>query len=402
MEKAEQAPTLELGQIKKYFPYHRICLVKVLLLLINGILFSNSCNLNKVKKKGSVLLGKPVNPESLYTRFIRFFKMKGAEGFVLGLLQLVLGMALPYMGGNSISHCIAIDRTNWKLGKTNINILYIGLVLGNGRFIPLYFKLLDKKGNSSQGERAELFEQFRAIFNMLINFSFVIVGYRGFIGEKWFSYLVGSSYEFVMRTRHKDYLGLLAGQLGPSVEKLHKKIAGAVNRYGYCVFPIEIKGKVFYYHVRKKRKGGRNHANEKDGYIRFISTSIDHQWVVGQYDKRWKIEVFFEDSKTKGFDLEAINFTAEPKIRLMVAICAVCYLLCLVHGIIDYQNKNPRIKLDKKSGKHYHRTSVFTKGYEIVEQRLFHVTQLIQMMNQLISMQFTINQTVILQKLYNS
>jgi len=167
-----------------------------------------------------------------------------------------------------------------------------------------------------------------------------------------------------------------------------------------CVFPIEIEGKTFYYHARKKRKGDKNYPKEKDKYIRFISTSIDHQWVIAQYDKRWKIEVFFEDSKMKGFDLEAINFTKEPKIRLMVAICAVCYMLCLIHGLIDYEKRKPRFKLDKKSGRWYHRTSVFTKGYEIVEQKLFHLTQLIEMMNRLLSIQFTINQSVIKQNLY--
>ena len=168
----EKSPTLELEQIKKFFPNHRICVVKVLLILINGIMLCNSCNLNKIKKKASLLLGKEVNPSSLYTRFIRFFKMKGTEGFVLGLLQLVLSMALGYIGDNSIIHCIAIDRTNWKLGKININILYIGFVLGNGRFIPIYFHLLDKKGNSSQQERIDLFEKFKAIFNTLVDFYF--------------------------------------------------------------------------------------------------------------------------------------------------------------------------------------------------------------------------------------
>ena len=34
---------MELEQIKKYFSNHRICLVKVLLILINGIMLSNSC-----------------------------------------------------------------------------------------------------------------------------------------------------------------------------------------------------------------------------------------------------------------------------------------------------------------------------------------------------------------------
>lgn len=326
--------------------------------------------------------------------------MKGIEGFVLGLLQLVLSMALSFIGDSSTIHCIAIDRTNWKIGKININILYLGLVLENGRFIPLYFNLLAKRGNSSQQERMDLFEEFKTIFDTLVDFTFVIVGDREFIGVKWFAYMAGSSYEFVMRIRHKDYAKILAQQLDISVEKLHKKIDRQIKKHGYCAFPIEIEGKIFYYHARKKRKGDKSYPKEKDKYIRFISTSLDHQWVIKQYDRRWKIEVFFEDSKTKGFDLEAINFTAESKIRLMVAVCAVCYMLCLIHGLIDYEKRTPRFKLDEKSGRMYHRTSVFTNGYEIVEQMLFHLTQLIEMINRLLSPQFTINQAIIKQNLY--
>ena len=84
----------------------------------------------------------------------------------------------------------------------------------------------------------------------------------------------------------------------------------------------------------------------------------------------------------------------------MVATCAVCYMLCLIHGIVEYKKRKPRFKLDKKSGKMYHRTSVFTKGYEIVEQKLFNLTQLADMINRLMSPHFSVNQSVIAQNLY--
>ena len=395
----KKVPTLEWEQIKQFFPNHRICLVKVFLLLIKGILLTNSCNLNKVKKKGSILLGEVTNVNSLYTRFIRFFKMKGIEGFILGVLHLALSMALPYIG-DSASHCIAIDRTNWKLGKININILYIGLVLGNGYFIPLYFNLLFKRGNSSQAERIDLFNQFKTIFSALVGYSFVVVGDREFIGENWFYYLVNNSYDLVMRIRRKDYAKLLAEQLGISVERLNKKIDRKVKKHGYCVYPIEIKGVTLYYHVYPKRKGDRSYPNEKDKYIRFISNSIDHKWVAEQYDRRWKIEVFFEDSKSKGFDLESIGFTDAPKIRLMVAICAVCYLICLIQGIIAYQIRPTRTKLDKKTKKFYKRISVFTRGYELIEQLIIQLSQLVELINRRISPDYLINYDSIYDNMY--
>lgn len=397
----KNGPTLELRKIKEFFPNHRICLVKVLLLLINGILLVNSCNLNKIKKKASLLLGKPTKSGTLYTRFIRFFKMKGIEGFTLGVLNLSLSMVLSFVGYSEI-YCIAIDRTNWKIGKTNINILYIGLVLGNRYFIPLFFRLLDKKGNSSQSERIALFKQFKSVFNGFANFSFVVVGDREFIGADWFHDLAQNGYDFVMRIRRKDYTQALAGQLNKTVKQLHKGIDKKIKKYGYCVYPIDIQGVTLYYHVFPKRKGDRSYANEKDPYIRFISSSIDAQWVAEQYDKRWKIEVFFEDSKCKGFDLESMGFYAAPKIRLMVAICAVCYVLCLIQGIIAYEVKPPLMKIDSKTNKTYKRVSVFSKGYERLEYIIVTLVSLVELMDSLINPNYSINNKAIQDYMYHS
>ena len=374
---------MDIAQVKKFFPKHRKCLVKVLLILVNCILQANSCNLNKAKKKGSIVLNKLTKAATLYTRFIRFFKMKGIEGFVIGIMQLVLSMALPYLGREPY-YCLSIDRTNWKLGKLHINILYIGLVLSNGYFIPVFFMLLDKQGNSNQAERIDLMEGFKQVFTLFSDSLFVLVGDREFIGRTWFLYLLKSKYEFVLRLRKTDYLEAIAEQMGLSVEQLHKKIKRKVKSRGYCVLAFEIEGKTFYYHVRKRQVEQSNNKGEEDEYIRFLSTSSDHFWVIRQYDRRWKIEVFFEDIKTKGFDLEAISFSQFPKIRLMVAICSLCYILCLIQGIIAYQIREPRKKYDKQTNKWYHRTSVFTKGYEILEQIATKISKLVKVViNQL-------------------
>ena len=225
---------MDIAQVKKFFPKHRKCLVKVLLILVNCILQANSCNLNKAKKKGSIVLNKLTKAATLYTRFIRFFKMKGIEGFVIGIMQLVLSMALPYLGREPY-YCLSIDRTNWKLGKLNINILYIGLVLSNGYFIPVFFMLLDKQGNSNQAERIDLMEGFKQVFTLFSDSLFVLVGDREFIGRTWFLYLLKSKYEFVLRLRKTDYLEAIAEQMGLSVEQLHKKIKRKVKSRGYCV-----------------------------------------------------------------------------------------------------------------------------------------------------------------------
>ena len=49
---------------------------------------------------------------------------------------------------------LAIDRTRWQ----SLNILVISLIY-NRRAIPLYFELLEKKGNSNLPEQTEALEK---------------------------------------------------------------------------------------------------------------------------------------------------------------------------------------------------------------------------------------------------
>jgi hypothetical protein len=54
---------------------------------------------------------------------------------------------------------LSMDRTNWRWGKSDINILMLGIVF-KGTAIPIYWMLLDKGGNSDTLERIELIQMF--------------------------------------------------------------------------------------------------------------------------------------------------------------------------------------------------------------------------------------------------
>ncbi|MCL1123003.1 hypothetical protein [Shewanella surugensis] len=58
---------------------------------------------------------------------------------------------------------LTMDRTNWKYGNLNINILMLGICY-KGRAIPVCWSMLNKKGNSNTAERIELVSRFMSIF----------------------------------------------------------------------------------------------------------------------------------------------------------------------------------------------------------------------------------------------
>jgi hypothetical protein len=52
-----------------------------------------------------------------------------------------------------------MDRTNWKFGSVNINVLVIAIVYQGAAF-PILFTMMPKFGNSSANERIELMQRY--------------------------------------------------------------------------------------------------------------------------------------------------------------------------------------------------------------------------------------------------
>jgi len=92
------------------------------------------------------------SPESSMRRVQRFmanfdFPMRVVSKLIFGILPEKKNLIL------------VMDRTNWKFGSRNINILTLGVCYKN-MAIPLIFKMLDKRGNSNTSERIWLVDRF--------------------------------------------------------------------------------------------------------------------------------------------------------------------------------------------------------------------------------------------------
>jgi len=74
---------------------------------------------------------------------------------------------------------LTVDRTNWKWGEKNLNILTLGIVY-KGAAIPVYWLVLNKQSNSNQRERIALLQRFIRQFGRS-----GILGEREFIGNQW-------------------------------------------------------------------------------------------------------------------------------------------------------------------------------------------------------------------------
>ena len=80
--------------------------------------------------------------DSRYKRIKRFFK-----DFTMDF-PLVASWVVQFFGLTDELLYLRMDRTNWQWGKKNINILMLSITY-KGIAIPLFWSLLDKKGNSN-------------------------------------------------------------------------------------------------------------------------------------------------------------------------------------------------------------------------------------------------------------
>lgn len=138
-----------------------------------------------------------------YVRLVRFFKMKHIEEFILGIRSMIMDMTeidLTYL---------VMDRSNWKRGTKNINILTIGNLMQN-TFLPLHWKQLNKRGNSNLDDRRALIAGLAeglGKYGKSISGS-ILLADREFIGQQWFEFLLTMKISFVIRLREKMYFEL--------------------------------------------------------------------------------------------------------------------------------------------------------------------------------------------------
>ncbi len=88
-----------------------------------------------------------------YRRIQRFFHHHTLDYNDVALFIMKL------FGFLETDYYLSLDRTNWKWGKANVNLLVLAVVY-RGAAIPVYWLPLNKRGNSKTRERIALMKRF--------------------------------------------------------------------------------------------------------------------------------------------------------------------------------------------------------------------------------------------------
>ncbi len=136
---------------------------------------------------------------------------------------------------------LVLDRTNWKFGTKNINILTLGIVY-KGVAFSILFRIMPKFGNSCMQERINLMERFVRLFGS--DSIECLLADREFVGDKWLEYLNKLSIEYHIRIRENFWVEEPASGEWVKASWLFNNLR--VNEYGFYHKIVRVNGELTY------------------------------------------------------------------------------------------------------------------------------------------------------------
>jgi len=255
---------------------------------------------------------------------------------------------------------LSMDRTNWKFGKLNINILTIG-ISWRGTAIPIVWMLLNKRGQSNQTERITLLQR---LLNCLPEEQKKRIRYilmdREFAANQWLAYLKKQSFHFVIRVR-KDAKVRKPGCL---------KERHAHRLFQTSGFRALRKQRVLFGH--RLFVGGQKLSPSE--YLILISDAPLRNGTQ-LYGQRWGIEVFFGACKKRGFNFESTHLTKLERINTLMYILAIAFIWALATGeyLLENGHQIPLKQLEKRKAKLF---SIFRIGLDYIKTKLLNFLSL--------------------------
>jgi len=236
---------------------------------------------------------------------------------------------------------LVMDRTNWKFGREDINILMLGMIYKKICF-PLCWELLFKRGSSSTSERKELLTK---TMNLLGKDRIIaLLGDREFIGIQWFKFLIDQGIEFHIRLPKHIKIG--------SVLENNRKPITYIFRYWKENVKIDYHRKVDICGFKLYLSGMRS---KKDHCI--IVSSKNNLNSLEKYQLRWTIENMFGAFKTRGFNFEDTHMTDLEKLKKLIVLVSIVYVWCVLIGL--WYEETVKIRLTTLGRK---RVSIFRYG----------------------------------------
>lgn len=273
-------------------------------------------------------------------RFLRFFHLPFAE--LARLVIALIGLRPPFT--------ITIDRTDWYLGETPLNVLLLG-VASQGISFPLVWTILEKKGCSDTQERIALTQDYLRLFGRQ-SIAFICAD-REFVGVDWLAFLCRERLPFRLRLRENLLVENSRHSRRVAARNLFRTqpagtgvlLAGARLVLGQRLFVMGLR--------------------RSDGEYVIVASAEESDLLLADYARRWGVETLFGCLKTRGFCLEATHVTDPERLRKLIALMALCF--CWAYRAGQWLARTEPLKI-KKHGRLA--KSIFRHGFDYLRRIL--------------------------------
>lgn len=285
-------------------------------------------------------------PDSHYRRIQRFFK-----DFPLSRAQVAAAVVQWLPLGQRWLLCL--DRTNWKLGALDINILVLAVAY-KGVAIPLLWLLLDKRGNSNSLERIGLLKHF------LIEFGHeriqCLTADREFIGTDWIKFLKRQRIRFRIRIKRNTLVSNPSGTSDMAAFRFFQngrmgevRLLPRLRRvWGMTVFVVGLR--------------------LKNDYLILITAEAP-ETALDDYAQRWEMETLFGCLKSRGFNFEDTHLTKLERISKLLGLLTLALCWCLRMGEWLHEQKSIPLKKHGRRAK-----SLFRHGLDRLRNIVLNLT----------------------------
>ena len=302
--------------------------------------FSGKMNLARIKFFGLLLCAlckvQTVNFEKLASAFesraMRESSLRRIQRFMAeyvldsDLIARFIFKLLPHQP----PYRLAMDRTNWKFGEKDINVLTLAVIY-QGVAIPILISMLHKRGNSHTNERIRIMNRYIELFgNQTIE---CLLADREFVGENWVKYLNNNKIEYYIRIRENFYVD------DPRTGNRFKAFwAFGDLKCGECRFLhriYRVNGQLCYLSASK--------VKNKEGIpeLQIIISFNKPENAQKIYRDRWQIETAFKALKSSGFNIEATHLTDLERIEKLFSIVMAAFAWAYVVGVVANEKIKP-------------------------------------------------------------
>ena len=295
-----QLPELYSKHLKKQFNYPQYL---ILIIVINLLQNVKNVRLEELARRFPV----PIQLRSRVKKIQRFLSL---EQFNIKQLwfPILINWIKQEWNLQEVIYLV-IDRSQWR----TTNLLMVSIVYER-RAIPVYFTLLEKKGNSNLAQQQQV---LLPVLELLEDYKITVLGDREFCGVELGRWLLQQQkVNFSLRLKKNEYVEL-EEQIWFQLSDLG--LTPGMSCYYQGVRVTKTKGFGGFNLAAKWKRNYREKCSQETWFILTNLNSLSA--ATDSYAKRMGIEEMFRDFKRGGYNLEMTKVSDRRLISLVLLIC---------------------------------------------------------------------------------